>query len=513
METGAEQVSRAARSTIGSLFRARARLVPNAIAIEDGERSLTYAGLNDRVNRTADLLSKLGIGRGDRIAILSENRIEYLEMLLAAAKLGAVLACQNWRLAPAELRHCINLVEPKLVVVSPRHEQALTQVECPGAKVLRIDADYEALLASCDAREPQASAEPEDALVILYTSGTTGLPKGAVLSHRAELARYLLVPCEYDVTLRDTSVAWSPLFHMVGLEPAVAALVGGGKVIVLPDFDPARLARVVAEERIGWLLLVPGMIEPLIAQLRAQRVTPRGVKQCGAMADLVPPQQVAEITRLLDAPYVNTFGSTETGIPPASSSLIPIGEAPTRLSKTQTGFCEVRLVDEEGRDVPDGVPGELAIRGPTLFSGYWKADETNAKDFRGGWFHMGDVFVRNPDGTLDFVDRVKYLIKSGGENIYPAEIERVLLADDRVADAVVVRRKDAQWGEVPVAVVTRSEAGLSADDLRAACRRELAGFKQPKAFHFVPQDALPRSTTGKIQRHEIEARLERGEIP
>ncbi len=147
------------------------------------------------------------------------------------------------------------------------------------------------------------------------------------------------------------------------------------------------------------------------------------------MADLVPPAEIAEITRLLGAPYANTFGATETGCPPCSSNLIPIGVAPARLSKQQSPFCEVRLVDADDRDVPDGAPGELCMRGPTLFSGYWRAPEVNASDFRGGWFHMGDVFVRNPDGTLDFVDRVKYLIKSGGENIYPAEIERVLLQD------------------------------------------------------------------------------------
>jgi fatty-acyl-CoA synthase len=157
--------------------------------------------------------------------------------------------------------------------------------------------------------------------------------------------------------------------------------------------------------------------------------------------------------------------------------------------------------------VPDGEPGECAIRGPTLFSGYWRAPEVNARDFRGGWFHMGDVFVRRPDGRLDFVDRAKYLIKSGGENVYPAEIERVLLADPRVDDAVVVRRADARWGEVPVAVIARNDERLTAEELHAKCREQLAGYKQPKDIRFVPLADLPRSTTGKIQRHEVEAWL------
>ena len=176
----------------------------------------------------------------------------------------------------------------------------------------------------------------------------------------------------------------------------------------------------------------------------------------------------------------------------------------------QNRFCEIRLVDADDRDVGPGEPGELAIRGPTVFSGYWNADSTNARDFRGGWFHMGDMFVRNPDGTLDFVDRVKYMIKSGGENIYPAEIERVLMLEARVADAIVVRRPDPKWGEVPVAVVARKDDSLTAAELLSRCRENLAGYKQPKDVVFVDLEQLPRSTTGKIQRHEVEAWLKKG---
>jgi acyl-CoA synthetase (AMP-forming)/AMP-acid ligase II len=157
--------------------------------------------------------------------------------------------------------------------------------------------------------------------------------------------------------------------------------------------------------------------------------------------------------------------------------------------------------------VPPGVPGELAMRGPTLFSGYWQADEANAHDFRGGWFHMGDVFCRNEDGTLDFVDRAKYMIKSGGENVYPAEIERVLLADRRISEAAVVRVPDAKWGEVPVAFVACREEAVTDVELAELCRRDLASYKRPRAFRFIRFDDFPRSTSGKVQRHELEARL------
>jgi fatty-acyl-CoA synthase len=227
----------------------------------------------------------------------------------------------------------------------------------------------------------------------------------------------------------------------------------------------------------------------------------------GCMADLVPRHQIVEATRLFNAPFRNSFGSTETGSPPASAGLIGVGQTPERLSKTINSFCQIRLVDEEDADVADGDPGEMAFRGPTLFSGYWRAPETNARDFRGGYFHMGDMFVRNSDGTIDFVDRRKYLIKSGGENIYPAEIENVLRADSRIFEAVVVRKPDPKWGETPVAFVVRLDPALSAEDVMAACRAKIAGYKIPRDVRFVADADLPRSTTGKIKRHELEAIL------
>ena len=249
---------------------------------------------------------------------------------------------------------------------------------------------------------------------------------------------------------------------------------------------------------------MPGMIGDMVAALRRRPIVPAPIKLAGAMADLVPLHLLAEISGLLRTPYANTFGSTETGLPPFSNGRIAPGVVPASLSKVPSSCCSFRLVDPDDNDVPDGEPGEVAVRGPTLFSGYWNALETNTLDFRGGWFHLGDVCRRNPDGTVDFVDRVKYMIKSGGENIYPAEIERVLLSDPRVADAVVVRKADERWGEVPVAFIARRDASVTEADLLALCQAGLAGYKRPKGIYFIAAEDLPRSTTGKIQRHEVE---------
>jgi len=490
--------------TVGDLLRKQARIQPEAVAIQDISTQWTFGQLHRRVNRLANALATQGIKRGDRVAILAENCIPYVELELAAAKLGAIVPCLNWRLSDSELVHCIRLTSPSLIFVSARYAPNLRRIDHRVSQVVRLGGDYEAMLERSSEQEPQAEVQPEDGLVILYTSGTTGFPKGAVISHRAMIARLTAFSSEFGITRRDTYIAWSPLFHMAATDFSLGTLMLGGKVLVWDGLDIDLLCDVLEREPIGWLVAMPGMIESLIEGLKRRKPKVKSIKQVGAMADLVPLHQIAELTSLLQAPYVNSFGSTETGLPPATGALIPVGEVAKSLSKRESNFCNTRLVDPEDRDVPVGVPGEMAVRGPTLFSGYWQAPETNAKDFRGGWFHMGDMFVRNPDGTLDFVDRVKYLIKSGGENIYPAEIERVLLSHPEVADAVVVRKNDPKWGEVPIAFVAVKSSAVAAEGLLAMCRQQLAGYKLPKEIRFVNAADFPRSSTGKIQRHEVE---------
>ncbi len=499
-----ENIIDAGRLTVYRAFAAQVRQAPGRLAVEHAGGQVSYGELDGRVRRLAAALQGMGIGRGDRIALLSENRVEFIECMLAAAAIGAIVACQNWRLSADELRHCITLVTPKLVIVSRTHAASYQAAGCGDLPVLDLDDGYEALLAAAPPLPAAAMVDPEDGLLIIYTSGTTGMPKGALISHRAEIARMTVLRMDMRVTEEDAFVAWAPMFHMGSADQLLGALMSGAPVIVVDGFNARRIVDAIARHKLGWLLLMPGSIEPVVALMRAEGITPRGIKAAGAMADLVPRQLIAEFTTLLQAPYLNSFGSTETGLPPASRCLFPPGVVPEALSKRQSTLCEVRIVDPDGREVPDGEPGEVAISGPTVFSGYWNAPETNARDFRNGWFRMGDLFRRNPDGSFDFVDRAKYMIKSGGENIYPAEIERVLLADPRITDAVVVRKRDDKWGEVPVAVVSTRGEPLELADIDAICRPKLAGYKRPRALRVVGFDDFPRSTTGKILRHEVE---------
>ena len=504
-------IRRASGSTVSSLVAAQARMFPDRIALVsgDGSRCVSYAQLDAHVGQVAAALLAQGISEGDRVALLAENSFEYVVLMLSCGRIGAVLACQNWRLTAHELTHCLALVSPKLAIASARYSALLAEVDPdvygspPVFELERFCAEAE----SGDAFEDDVALDPEAPLLILYTSGTTGLPKGAVISHRAQIARNMVLRNEFGLAPDDTFVCWTPLYHMGGADHALGTLLMGGKVIVVDGFDADVLARAAADEPIGWLVVMPGTTEQVIDAIKRQNRPIRSVRVCGVMADLIPRHLIIELTKLLDAPFVNTFGSTETGSPPASASLLPVGALPEKLSKRQSRFCEVRLIDPDGRDAPLGEPGELLIRGPTLFSGYWGNPKANLESFEGGWFHMGDVFVRNPDLSLDFVDRAKYMIKSGGENIYPAEIERVLLADDRVTDAAVVRASDPRWGEVPVAFLSRSDLSLSEDEVKRLCRERLAGYKQPKGIRFIEFEAFPRSASGKIQRHELERLL------
>ena len=507
-----QHAQQSAGLTIGSLFNNSVQQTPHRIALEDAAGKMTFRELDERTNRVANYLLAFGLQRGDRIAILSENRCEYIELLIAAAKTGVIVACQNWRLSESELRHCLELVSPKLIIASPRnHHIGMKHADiCP---LQKFGSDYEASVSSAPDTRPTDPCDPEDGIVILYTSGTTGLPKGALISHRAEIARTTVQMIDLPTNSDDAFVAWAPLFHMVSTDTVFSTLIQGGAVIVTDGFNPAELASILTTHQLGRLTLMPGMIEPFLTAVKALDCPIIGVKWAGVMADLVPREQICEVTSLLNAPYLNSFGSTETGLAPASGSLVPVGEVPRALDKRQSSLCRIKLVDTDDNEVPNGEPGELAIRSPALFSGYWNNEKANTDDFRGGWFHMGDVFIRNSNNTLSFVDRRKYLIKSGGENIYPAEIERVLLSDPRVADAVVIRKPDPHWGEVPVAYIVRKDQALSGEDLLAQCVDRIAKYKWPKEFCFVADDELPRSTTGKIIRHELEKRMLEEEPP
>ena len=495
-------VLQASVTNIGQLFKNIAKQHYTDIAITEHDQHITYSELNNRVNQLANSLVAKGLKPGDRVGLLARNCAAFLEVELACAKIGTILVSLNWRLAKEEIDHCLELTQPSLVFAAIEFQELLHH----NSKIQNIlfHTEYENLLRNSSTEEPINVVNAEDGLVIIFTSGTTGLPKGALISHRAIITRALIFAGETSAPKNDTFIAWTPLFHMGSNDFGIATLLRGGRVVIIDGYQPDKIIKTIETYPVHYLTVVPGMIEDFISQLKLLKAKPKPIGLIGAMADLVPRSLLKEITTLLDAPYFNTFGSTETGNPPASGNLIPIGISPEVLSKKQNNFCEIRLVDPDDNDVKDGEPGELAIRGPSLFSGYWANEKANAEAFRNGWFHMGDVFRRTPDGLLDFVDRVKYMIKSGGENIYPAEIEQHIMVDDRIIDVAVVRKPDPRWGEVPVAFVVSKSDEMKSADIIDLCRDRIAKYKLPKEVYFMLNEEMPRSTSGKIQRHILE---------
>ncbi|MDP6688987.1 MAG: AMP-binding protein, partial [Alphaproteobacteria bacterium] len=304
------------QATIGALFHARVPANPGRRAVVEGERVLTFAELEARSNRLANGLLDLGLHRGDRVGLLARNCLEYMEIELAAAKAGIILACLNWRLGDRELQHCINLVEPKVVIAQADLTETLDRLELTPHRRIAIGPEYEDFMAVAADSYPDLDIDPEDGLVILYTSGTTGLPKGALVSHRAMVARGMCFTSEFQVPIGDNFCAWPPFYHMASTDQALGTLVRGGTVHVIDGYEPDKLVEILQNEVMHFFILMPGMVGPFAEILQAQQVKVKGVTVCGAMADLVPREDIAAVTRALDAPYNNSFGATETGLPP-----------------------------------------------------------------------------------------------------------------------------------------------------------------------------------------------------
>lgn len=498
--------SAASRLTLRDVLANQARSNPDRIAASDDARSLTYAELDAVTNRLANGLCDFGVGRGALVAILGANSLEHVLIQHAVAKLGAGLAVLNWRQTPDELAHAISLAQPRAIFAQQPHAESVVGL---GRPVIRLNAGGSPEL---DRRfidpfpptPPEAHVDAEDIVTVLYTSGTTGRPKAAAVSQRAMIARASFAAAEMGLTRDDAHLAWAPMCHLVSADYVFICAVLGSRYIVVDGFDVEAINSYVHQVQLGWLVLMPGTIDVVIERLKADDQPAAPVRCVGAMADLVPPAKLAELTRLLGAPYYNSYGMTESG--PLTTTFIAPGDTPETLGKRLTAYVSSRLVDPAGASVEPGTPGELLVAGPTVFSGYLRDPAATKAALAGGWYHSGDLLRADETGLLHFVGRSKYLIKSGGENIYPAEIERVLFSFPEVTEAVVVGKRDPHWGETPVAFVA-ADAPVDAETLKAECRRQLAGYKVPRDIITLPFDEFPRNVTGKVMRPELEKKL------
>ena len=501
--------------TFGTMLSAQARLQPQKIAARDLERSMTYRQWNARANRLANALLGLGLAKGDRVAVLAYNRVEWAEIYAAAAKAGLVAVPINFRLTGPEAQYILEdsgaaalVVEDALI---PVIEPVRDAIALPEGRLVALGADpvpagyrsYEELVTAGAEREPDVAVTADDPWCLMYTSGTTGRPKGAVRGHRGMAMLALMTEVELGLHRRDDALLVMPMCHANSLNFFTAFVYCGGTVTIFSrrSFDPALCLRTFAETGATFTSLVPTHYNMLLEVPDAER----GGADFGRVEKLMISSAPAreQTKRAVMEMFPNSglfelYGSTEAGW----VTMLHPHEQFDKLGsvgREVVGSAPIRLLDDEGREVADGEPGELFSCTPYSFDGYWNRPDATAEAMRGDYVSVGDVAVRDADGYIRLVDRKKNIIISGGENVYPSEVEAVLASHPAVRDAAVVGLPDAKWGErVQAAVVCRQGESVSADDLMAWSKERLAGYKRPRAIAFLAADEMPRNATGKI---------------
>jgi acyl-CoA synthetase (AMP-forming)/AMP-acid ligase II len=493
--------------------RVHSRSRPDAVAVAFEGRTLTYAELERRSEQAAGMLLELGAKPGDRIAWLGRSCAEWYEIFFGAAKARTCLAPINSRLAVPEIAFILQDSGADLFFVTQEFfaaaEQVIAQVDRP-IRVIAVYGEhagfesYPQLLAAAPA--PQLTPpEMEDDVLQLYTSGTTGLPKGVRLNnvnYAAFLELRHVVP-GFDYRAEDTVLIVMPLFHVAGTNISFSGLAAGARVIVMAEFNPPEVLRIMQEERVAHVFLAPVMINVLLQTPQIASTDFSALKTVAYGASPISEAVLAQATEKFGCGFIQFYGMTETT--GAGSSLAPHeheGEL-MRSCGSPWPTLEMRITGDEGEVLGPGEIGEIEIKGPIIMAGYWNRPEATADTIReGGWLRTGDAGFRNADGFFFVHDRVKDMIVSGGENVYPAEVENAILGCPGVADAAVIGVPDERWGEaVKAIVVAAPDARPDPADIIAWARQRIAAYKAPKSVDFV--DALPRNPSGKVLRREL----------
>ncbi|MGW4555827.1 acyl-CoA synthetase [Streptomyces sp. NPDC004365] len=489
--------------TVDGTLRRSARRTPERRAIDYGDRSWTYAELDDAVSRAARVLRDAGLSRGDRVGALGHNSDAYLIAFLACARAGLVHVPINQNLIGEDLSYIVEQSGCALVLVDPSLAGNLPA----GVRVLALrDAD-DCLLVRLAGTEPYDGAEPrgEDLVQLLYTSGTTALPKGAMMTHRALVHEYLSAITALDLSAGDLPVHSLPLYHSAQMHVFLLPyLAVGAQNVILDAPDGDRLFDLIEQGRADSLFAPPTVWIGLAGRPDFATRDLSGLRKAYYGASIMPVPVLERLKeRLPELAFYNCFGQSEIG--PLAMVLGPY-EHKGRMDSCGRPvlFVEAKLADRAGDDVPDGEQGEIVYRSPQLCEGYWDKPEESAEAFRDGWFHSGDLAVRDADGYFTIVDRVKDVINSGGVLVASRQVEDALYTHPSVAEAAVVGLPDERWIEAVTAVVVAREEVTEAE-LIAHTRERLAPFKAPKRVLFV--DALPRNASGKILKRELRDRF------
>lgn len=504
------------------LLSTRAALTPDREALYDLHtgRRYTFAELNVRANRAANFLrERFGVRKGDRVSILAQNSLAYLDLLFGLGKIGAIFAPLNWRLTAHELVYIVNDLQPRVLVCGPEYGPVLEEmrgeikvghyISLEGAEIAGAP-DYAGLLEQAKGSEPERPPlEADDAYCILYTSGTTGKPKGAVLPHRQVLWNAINTVVSWGLSENDVSPILTPMFHSGGLFVFLVPLFyAGGRIVLARSFDPEESLKVIVEEKCTVILGVPTLFQvwmnsPAFAQADFTHVHffISGGAPC-------PPSLIEAWHRTKGVIMRQGYGLTEVGVNCFSmtdeEALRKAGSVGKPIFHSR-----MRLVDMHGSDVIAGETGELLIAGPHVCSGYWRNPEATAESLRSGWFYTGDMARQDEEGYFYIAGRYKDMIISGGENVYAAEVEAVFREHPSVADAALIGLPDEKWGEVGLMIVAfKPGGGASVEELLAHCDGRLARYKIPKRVELV--DELPYSPYGKVMKAELREKFLHG---
>jgi fatty-acyl-CoA synthase len=491
---------------IGSWTARRARMSPDRVAIRFEGREWTYAELHERATRLAHALAGLGVRRGDRVAYLGPNHPTFLEALFATAMLGAVFVPLNWRLAVPELVHIVRDSDARALVFAPAQAAAaaatLAQVPVPAA--VAVGEEYERLLAAAATDSIDEPVSLTDLALLMYTSGTTGRPKGAMLSHANLTWNSVNLLLDVDLGGDEVTLVVAPMFHVAALNQTVLpTLLKGGQVILVPRFDPQPALDLIATHRVTFLFGVPTMFLAM-AQTAGWAGADLSSVRSAICGGAPVPEAVIAAYQARSVTFMQGYGLTETS-PGALFLRREESHRKAGSAGTPVFFGDVRLVRPDGSPAGVGEPGEILVQGPQVMTGYWRLpEETAAVLSADGWLRTGDIGVTDDEGYVTIRDRTKDLIISGGENIYPAEVEDVLYQHPAVAECAVIGVPDQRWGEVGRAVVVlRDGAEAEPKDLLEFLAGRIAGYKVPKSAVFT--DSLPRTASGKLLKSQLRA--------
>lgn len=497
------------------LLSNRARLTPDRIGLvetESGHR-YTFAELNQRANRAANFLLSLGVGKGDRISILAHNSVVYVDLFYGAAKIGAVFAPLNWRLLARELIYIANDCMPKVLLCGPDFAETLQEM-LPEIKIPHILSLNGANIAGASSYEEEIErfslAEPkhpddidgESALCILYTSGTTGQPKGAIIPHRQVLWNCINTAVSWGLTENDVSPVYTPLFHAGGLFAFLSPLFYlGGRIILSREFDVNDSLRVIRDEKCTVILGVPTIFQMWMDSASFHEMDFSHVHFFISGGAPCPVPLIKEWRKNTGTIMRQGYGLSEVG-----PNCFTMTDEESELKAGSVGkpifHSDMRLIDENGNEVGNGETGELLIRGPHVCSGYLNNQHATDKSIKDGWFHTGDMASRDEDGFYTIAGRLKDMIISGGENVYAAEVEAAFMEHSAVQECALIGLPNQKWGEVGLMVTVLKPGSEASDEqLKQHCQRRLAKYKVPKKIVFV--SSLPHSPYGKVEKMKL----------